>query len=74
MVVQAEEMEQAREAADSKALDAAETIADQKDKLAALSAELGKAVQRSQQHISKLNLIKQVQVMHASSLTFQNCL
>ena len=72
MVVQSEQLEQAQEAATSKATDAAETIADLQEKLVALSSELGKAVQKSQQHVSKLHLIKQVQVQHVFNLAGEN--
>ncbi|KAK9839175.1 hypothetical protein WJX74_010967 [Apatococcus lobatus] len=58
---QAVQLEQVQEANEAKAADATETIANLQEKLAALSAELGKALQRGQQHASTLNLIKQVQ-------------
>ena len=73
VAVQSEQLEQAQEAATSKATDAAETIADLQEKLAALSSELGKAVQRSQQHVSKLHLIKQVQVRHVFCPAIERC-
>ena len=55
-------IEHLQESIDSKAADAKESSADYEEKLVSLSAELGKAAQRIQQHGAKLDVIKQVQV------------
>lgn len=61
-LMQAMQLESLQETLDSKAADLKEATADYEEKLVSLSAELGKAAQRSQQHAAKVDLIKQVQV------------
>ncbi len=60
--MQTMQLEQLHDTMDSKEADVKEVSADYEEKLSSLSSELGKALHRSQQHASTLQLIKQVQV------------
>ncbi len=66
--LQALQMEQLQETMETNAADARESIATFQEQLGSMSAELAKSVQRSQQHASKLQLIKQVQVQYTLQL------